>query len=368
MTDTPPSGIVFPPREKTGYRLFPGRQPVIIPKGVKQMKRSLLFLAWMVTAAGSLLAQPQPAPVYGNYQGGFRGIWEDRTLRAQVVGEGGDTYRAVLYVAPKDGQETRTEVRGKTARGVTHFEGPVDLGAALGGSFTISGDISKGVFAGFFKSASTEAKFELQRVLIQSPTLGMKPPEGAIVLMDGTQETIDKHWNVMPRWILQGDGSLRAEFSSIWTKQAFGDGEYHVEFKTPYMPYERDQGRGNSGVYILGRYEIQVLDSFADEPANNRCGGIYQQATPLVNACLPPEEWQTYDITFRGPKFDPNGKKVKDAEITVKHNGIIIHDQVTLKHPTPGGLDGREAPTGQILLQDHTNPVSYRNIWIKPLD
>ena len=165
-----------------------------------------------------------------------------------------------------------------------------------------------------------------------------------------------------------GDGSVGMQSSSIWTKEEFGSALYHVEFMTPYMPNDRGQGRGNSGVYVEGRYEIQVLDSFTDEPRDNQCGGIYQQAVPLCNPCLPPGEWQTYDLEFKAPKFDANGKKVENARLTAKLNGTVIHDNLELRHPTPGGLSGKEAPAGNLLFQDHGNNVRYKNVWIKPMN
>jgi len=128
------------------------------------------------------------------------------------------------------------------------------------------------------------------------------------------------------------------------------------------------QSRGNSGVYVQGRYEVQVLDSFAEPPADNYCGGIYKIAAPLVNACLPPGEWQTYDITFYAPRYDDSGKKIKNAQITVYHNGTLIHDKLELPHPTPGGVSETEAKTGPLYLQNHGDAVQYRNIWVEPLE
>jgi hypothetical protein len=132
------------------------------------------------------------------------------------------------------------------------------------------------------------------------------------------------------------------------------------------MPRARGQGRGNSGVYLADQYEVQVLDSFGLEGYDNECGGIYKAARPLVNMCFPPLSWQTYDIDFRVARFTPDGKtKKENAFATVRHNGVPIHYNLELKSATPGGHRADEHP-GPIFLQDHGNPVRFRNIWILP--
>ena len=131
----------------------------------------------------------------------------------------------------------------------------------------------------------------------------------------------------------------------------------------PFKPLGRGQDRGNSGVYLQDRYEVQVLDSFGLKGENNECGGIYTKAKPAVNMCFPPLVWQTYDIDFEAAKFDADGKKTKNAVATVKHNGVIIHDNFEIDGSTGGGKP--EGPTpGPIQLQGHGNPVFYRNIWV----
>ncbi len=314
-------------------------------------------------------------PVMGNWHGEFTSEgWQDYNIKAQVVAESWNSYRAIFHIESKNGEITKVESRGETKKDVTPFEGQVDLGDELGGVYTLSAKVVytgkgkniKGSFTGTLKNAQKEVEFELKRVLLKSPTLGMKPPEGSVVLLDDTPDTFHDKWNVEYHWKTQSDGSVRTVHSSIWTKEEYSSGHYHVEFLLPYMPNERGQGRANSGVYVLGRYEVQVLDSYALEPRNNLCGGVYQQATPITNACLPPLEWQTYDIFIQAPQFDDSGKKIKNAMLTVKHNGIVIHDNVELKHATPGGRGGKEAPTGNLLFQDHNNSVPFRNTWFKP--
>ena len=129
------------------------------------------------------------------------------------------------------------------------------------------------------------------------------------------------------------------------------------------------QARSNSGVYLHGRYEVQVLDSYGLAPAGNGCGAIYSVAAPLVNASRPPGEWQTYDIVFRAPRYGPVDELLEPARVTVLHNGIAIHNNLTVPQVTPGGIEGGFMRTmGPILLQDHGDPIRYRNIWIRPLD
>jgi hypothetical protein len=129
------------------------------------------------------------------------------------------------------------------------------------------------------------------------------------------------------------------------------------------MPTARGQARGNSGVYAQGRYEVQVLDSFGLEGLDNECGGIYSIDQPSVNACFPPLSWQTYDIDFTAAQYDDAGTKTKNGRITVRHNGIVIHDRIELKHGTPGFHEEGPGPDS-LFLQDHGNPVVYRNIWV----
>jgi hypothetical protein len=166
-------------------------------------------------------------------------------------------------------------------------------------------------------------------------------------------------WRLVERAMEAGPGT-----GSIVTKKKFKDFKLHIEFRTPFMPDARGQGRGNSGVYLQGRYEVQVLDSYGLEPKDNECGGIYKVGVPMVNMCLPPMQWQTYDITFRGARLDQNGGRERDAYVTVLHNGVTIHDERRIPGPTGGALDSNVSEPGGLYLQDHGNPVQLRNIWL----
>ena len=147
------------------------------------------------------------------------------------------------------------------------------------------------------------------------------------------------------------------------SKQKFVDHSLHLEFRTPFLPHARGQGRGNSGMYIQGRYEVQVLDSFGLEGKNNECGGIYSISEPAVNMCFPPLTWQTYDYDFTAAVYDDAGKKTKNARVTIRHNGVVIHDNLELPNGTPGKHKEAAGP-GLLYLQGHGNPVVYRNIWV----
>ena len=171
------------------------------------------------------------------------------------------------------------------------------------------------------------------------------------------------------KWTLvNGAMQCKPGSGSIVTKKKFNDFKLHIEFRSPFMPTARGQGRGNSGVYLQGRYEVQVLDSYGLERLDNECGGIYQIGTPAVNMCAPPMQWQTYDITFRAPRFE-GGDKKENAVVTVRHNhnDIVIHDELPIPRVTGGALDSNEGQPGAIYLQDHGNTVQFRNIWLVEL-
>jgi hypothetical protein len=170
------------------------------------------------------------------------------------------------------------------------------------------------------------------------------------------------------KWkIVDGAMEVGPRTGSIISRQKFGNFKLHLEFRTPFMPEAREQKRGNSGVYLQGRYEVQILDSYGLEGKDNECGGIYKVAPPLVNAAAPPLQWQTYDITFCAPKFDADGKKIANARITALHNGIKIHDNTQVPGPTGFPPDSSESKTGAISLQDHGDKVQFRNIWLVEL-
>ena len=159
----------------------------------------------------------------------------------------------------------------------------------------------------------------------------------------------------------------------IVSKETFADAQIHVEFCEPDpAPGGKEltgQSRGNSGVYIQNRYEVQVLDSYKSSTyPNGQCAALYGKHPPLVNACRAPGQWQTYDIVFHAPTFDAAGKKTASARVTVLHNGVLVQDNAEVDGPTGSAANATEAPgPGPIYLQDHANPVKYRNIWVREL-
>lgn len=332
------------------------------------MKRLSIVILVCLTCCALAVQAEDDDKIMGNYQGSFTTQdWSARHIHVQVVAMSKVAHRAVFFIGENEASAVRDEIKGRVENGVASFKGGLALDS-LGGKFELEARIDNETMTGTLKKADDRraepVAFTLKRVFLQPPTLGMAPPEGAVLLFDGTNTS---QWERWPNgWCLSEEGSMEVCSSSFKTIAEFGSGTYHVEFRTPFMPNEGGQGRGNSGVYVLGRYEVQVLDSFGLEPKDNQCGGIYQFAVPAVDAVLPPLQWQTYDITFTAPGFDAAGNKTGNARIHVLHNGMVIHNNVELAAGTPGGISDKEAAAGPLLLQDHGNPVRYRNIWFQP--
>lgn len=191
---------------------------------------------------------------------------------------------------------------------------------------------------------------------------------GTVVLFDGTSwEGWTTRDGAPSTWSVLEDGSVLARDGDAISAGELGDFRLHLEFLCPAMQDADGQARANSGVYLHGRYEVQVLDSYGQEPAINGCGAIYSIAGPGVNASLPPGQWQSYDIVFRAPRYDDVDTLVELPRVTVVHNGTLIHDDLELPNVTPGGLDGAMGTTGPIMLQFHGDPVRYRNIRVRSL-
>jgi hypothetical protein len=198
-----------------------------------------------------------------------------------------------------------------------------------------------------------------------------KDAQGVIMLFGGKQADL-------ANWV-RGDGTTPADWpvekgamtskgGDIQSRERFTDFRLHVEVMVPYMPDKRGQGRGNSGVFMQGRYEIQVLDSYGiADPGTGDCGAVYSKSAPLVNACKPPLAWQTFDYIFRAPRFDENGNRTEAARITVIQNDTVVHNNTEIDGPTWGNTFGKLSEPGPIVLQFHGNTVQYRNVWIIPL-
>jgi hypothetical protein len=299
-------------------------------------------------APSDVYTDPQTAPPDFQLQGEFAADG----LGAQVVSQGLGAFQAVLYRGglPGAGWDGKTRVRldGK-------FNGSaVDFTALPSGWAATVRDGALHVQTG--EPLTVGDKVKLDRVERHSPTIGAKPPEGAVVLFNGSG--IDEWTNGR----MTPDGLLE---SGSRTKRSFKDFTLHVEFRIPYKPEARGQSRGNSGVYIFSRYEIQILDSFGLDGKNNECGAVYQQKPPSVNMCLPPLAWQTYDIDFKSPRYDEGGNKTQNGVITVRHNGVVVHDNYELPSATGGGKRvGETGAGGPIAIQNHGNPVRLRNVWI----
>ena len=200
-----------------------------------------------------------------------------------------------------------------------------------------------------------------------------RPPSDAVVLFDGKDLSKWAHKDGSPaKWKVES-GYLETvpKTGYLYTREAFGDCQLHVEFAEPVPPQGESQGRGNSGVFLMGLYEIQVLDSYENKTyADGQAAAVYGQYPPLVNAARPPGQWQNYDIVFHGPRFDKAGKLLRPARVTVLHNGVLVQDNVELTGPTANKARPPYSPHSEKLplaLQDHSNPIRFRNIWIREL-
>ena len=213
---------------------------------------------------------------------------------------------------------------------------------------------------------------------VVTPGANSAPPSDAIVLFDGEDTSEWQHLDGSEvNWLLE-DGALTVVggTGNIETRQSFGDIQLHLEWRTPQVVagegLGQGQGRGNSGVFLQRRYEVQILDSFENLTySNGQAASVYKQHIPLVNASRPPAAWQTYEIVFRAPRFSPSGDLQAAAYLTVFHNGVLVQDHAEIQGVTRYIGEPRYEPheaRQPLVLQDHGNPVSFRNIWVRELD
>ncbi len=329
------------------------------------MRRTFATLTALLLTAGAAVAIPnsiacagdtfvngeQAGPVF-ELQGEYMGVLDDwdGTWGAQVIATGTQSLEVHLLKGglPGDGFKDREPTK--------QCKATVDGGSATGKSDEFRVELNGKTMLVFDSSGKKIGT--ITKMKRESKTLGMEAPRDATILFDGSG--VDNF----------RDGKfIDASYLGVGctSKEAFTDHKLHIEFRTPFQPQDSGQARGNSGVYVQGRYELQVLDSFGLRGEDNECGGIYQIAKPKLNMCYPPLSWQTYDIEFIAPKYDESGKKTNNAFVTIRHNGILIHEDLELPRGTPGGTGPESGEPGPLFLQDHGNPVYYRNIWVTSL-
>ena len=314
-----------------------------------------VFALSIVAATSPSLAQgPQiadPADVDKDYeiQGEYVGEVAEGSVKVgvQVIALGNGKFQSAGYVGGLPGAgwtgEERHLSKGERQDGVVRLDGDQAVGIVEDGVLKIN-DLSGNPLG------------ELKPVIRSVKSMGAKPPEGAKVLA-----SVDDWEGAGRGEAKMTDGLLHQGANS---KERFQNCHVHIEFRLPYAPQRRGQARGNSGIYLQGRYEVQMLDSFGLEGKHNECGGIYEIRDPDVNMCLPPLQWQVYDIDFTAAKFDAQGNKTNNARITVRHNDVVIHKDVELPRATRAAPLKEGPEPGFIHLQDHGNPVRYRNIWV----
>ncbi|MGA2257926.1 MAG: DUF1080 domain-containing protein [Thermoguttaceae bacterium] len=317
------------------------------------MQRSVLVVIVWLAVVGLACAAVLPIEsVQGIYEGVAKVAGGDRKVEARVVAWGQGNYKVYVRQSLGEGRVAKVELGGKSAGDTLRFSGKAE-----GAEWTTS--YADGAIQG---TIGKDGKLELKRVVRQSPTLGAKPPAGAIVLLDGkTFDEVTK--GGQQEWKLVKGGGIQVPKGGMNSKRKFnGNIRLHVEFNLPLMPEARDQDRSNSGVYMPNGDEVQVLDSFGSPSyKGGGCGGLYAYKDPdafdqFSLASLPPLQWQTYDIEYRVQQKD--GKATGKPRVTVVHNGIKIHDNAELRN---------DARVGGLHFQDHGNPVQFRNIWVVPL-
>lgn len=318
-----------------------------------------LFLCWVILVGGHLRvgasmetsAETRQAGNIYRLQGEYRGVIDEwgGNWGAQVVATGERSLRVQLLKGglPGDGFQGKEPEKKVDC---TLIEDATEC-TASSDSFEIA------LKPGSLEVWNKEKKARLgvlAKIVRESNTLGRMPPSRAVILYSSRENNF------------VGATASEAGLGVGGTsKDLMQDHRLHIEFCIPFQPMDVGQARGNSGVYVQGRYEVQILDSFGLKGEDNECGGIYQIAKPRINMCYPPLTWQTYDIDFVQAKYDGTGSKTKNAKIRIEHNGVLIHDWQELKNHTPGNMNESPGP-GPLYLQDHGNSVIFRNVWFVP--
>ena len=312
----------------------------------------------------------------GDYEGEFQGAPKNhyfdynRPLAAQVINVRNGEYLIKFNQQHDSRADLYFEGMGKLDGDVIRFTGDA-----------CRGEITADCMVGSGTRDGQEVSFSLKRVQRLSPTLGAKPPEGAVVLFDGTNFDQWKHgngspvtWHLLPGGVMEVRSAKSEEDrknkigGDIETRQSFGDCRVHLEFRYPVEPGKQGQGRGNSGFFFQRSYEVQVLNSYGLNGLWNECGALYKLAPPKVNAARPPMQWQTYDVDYRASVWK-DGKKVSSPVITVRLNGVLVQNQEEIIHVTAHAFAERQnepREAGPIRLQDHNNAIQFRNIWVLP--
>lgn len=332
-----------------GSGLIPGR-----PHGV--MAVLAVLLAGTVSAQ-TFLDTALAGEAY-RVQGEYTGTVGSKVFGAQVIAWGAGKYEAVLLPGGLPGQGWGSNPADfKGVKGTTTGTNTIFAGSGWNLIIKAGGALVEG--------SGPDGAVKLNKVYRESATLNAPPPTGAVKMFDGTQASLTANWS-SGRLI---EGKYLSEGSD--SKVGYPDQTLHVEFRPPFEPLQDEQGRGNSGVYVQGHYEVQVLDSFGwmkgtdHGGAEGWAGGIYDTRPADFNMAFPPLRWETYDIHLTQPKFSGN-TKTANARITVWFNGVKIQNNIDLPRTTPGS-DGDESPTpGKLYLQNHGGPMWYRNIWIVP--
>lgn len=311
-------------------------------------------------AAKFFPAEPDP------YMGNYEGRWDDSVdvdpeAAAQVIPLGNDQYEIIIKAKHDMRCPPKFQAIAKlSGRSIKWKQDDWTL------------ELRDGNISG----THDDAKLEMKKVELASPTLGAQPsdPANAVVLFDGKNLDAWEGSKGKPAgWTVLPDGSFMVKpgTGEIISKQKFKSVKLHLEFRLPYMPDARGQSRGNSGLFFQDNYEIQILDSFGLEGYTDECGGLYKLSAPRVNACRPPLQWQTYDVEYHAPKFDAAGKLTAHGRITAYQNGKLIQKDEELLWITGWKEKDRMAPApkdpGSIRLQDHGNYIQFRNIWLETL-
>lgn len=315
---------------------------------IKILAVSLLWVFSAATIYGELrIIDPAQAADLPDFK--VQGEYSAVGYGAQVIAMGNGEFRGYLLSGGLPGCGWDGEQRLQMDSVETDEAGNVLLRAADGTQAVISDEVM------MVMDVEGRQIAKLTRTTRRSATLGLAPPPDAVVLFDGTSV---EGWR---NGRMSDDGLLKQGTTST---QQFGDHFVHVEFLVPFEPTRRGQGRGNSGVYVQGSYEVQVLDSFGLAARHGDCGGIYSIRAPDVNMSLPPLQWQTFDIHFTAARFDAEGNKTENAKMTVYHNGVLVHEEVEVPNPTAAAPLSNETGRGPVNLQQHASEARFRNIWV----